>query len=706
MPERRILIPILTLILSAAGAAYGQTIIEGEVGTDLGMYSFSNQLSAQARSYRTDRSLSKQYLGLRYSGPVATEDFSHLTLRLRLAGTYYRARNYDDGVLSMQSEYINPELDNIFSSFTLFPLRTYPLRYTFGRLAATTNRYEPARRADFQSDSPGLAVLRRYESASVSHALLWQASAAQDVGFSAEVKHEENKIARQYDFDENLDIWINITSSTPDPAPTHHVDILNSLNDVVLLYIDLNLVDTLSAGELLSLDLQKGRHEVDVVPSYFNPFNTTVNVQSTMTWRILYTPPKGSSDLDQSSNSAEGKLQIGNMGRFRDEARFLYSDLEEGVQGTSSSLGSFNNHAKIVVRRDLEMVLLTNYGANSTQVADVSSQDTQALLHQTEARWQVNPKISTALSHSYNRMKSITNGDPLKSQTHIVNGMGTIRTGWFGHMMDVRSTMTRLADSKNYANNQLMASMVNRWFRKYGRLSLRPQQGLKYTQSTLWNSGLRSSSSEMESRLTVDGERTRLPLLGGDLRVKAEWEWRSRDAKLETEIKNRVFTELGLIMNFSKRLRLTGSFSRETETYDVNAKSDGSGNETRKVVRPNQQRYMFRVAVQAQPTKTLNLGANGMMITQNSSRISRLTLTMTGKLPFFDLPVRSFLVAESKGLEGRGDQSLLQMEAQVSHRFRQISILLSYSFFSEKLFIEDYTYSEFYIKLSRAFNIR
>jgi hypothetical protein len=456
---------------------------------------------------------------------------------------------------------------------------------------------------------------------------------------------------------------------------------------------------------VLSLDLEKGQHEVDLIPSYFNPFSRSIDVQSTMTWRIVYTPPKGSSDLRQAMNSAEGRLQIGNMGRFRDEARFIFNELEEGVQRTSSSLGSFNNHAKVVLRRDLEMTLLTNYAANSTQTADVSSQDTKSLLHQTEARWQVNPRVSTAFSHSYNRLNSVTNGDPLNSRTHIVNGLGMIRTGWFGHTMDLRTTLTNLEDSNDYRNNQFMAGVVNRLFRKFGRISLRPQYGLKYSSSSQVNSGRTSDSDELESRISVDGERTRVPIVGGDLRLKAEWEWRSKDSALEQETKNRVFTELGLIMNFSERMRVTGSVSRETETYDIEAKTDGTEDDSRRVVRPNQERYMYRIALQSQPTGSLNVGANGMIITQNTAEIKRLTLTVTGRLPFFDFPVRSFLVAESKGLSGRGDQSLLQGEVQLSHRIREISIVFSYSLFSERLFVEDYTYSEFYIKLSRAFNI-
>ena len=93
-----------------------------------------------------------------------------------------------------------------------------------------------------------------------------------------------------------------------------------------------------------------------------------------------------------------------------------------------------------------------------------------------------------------------------------------------------------------------------------------------------------------------------------------------------------------------------------------------------------------------------------MLIRQESSRISRLSLTLSGRVPFFGFPLRSFLVPESKGLMGLGDQSLLEGEVQLSHHFRKISVVASYSIYREKLLAEQYTYSEFYIKISRAFN--
>jgi hypothetical protein len=701
---------ILTMLLAllGAGAAKGQTILEGEVGTDLGVNNLNNYLMTHDRNYDVDRSLSRQYLGLSFSGPLGTSDFADVALRARLAGTYMRVRNYDDGTLSISSEYIDPMLDNVLGSFSLFPLRTYPFRYTFGKITTTTNRYEPGRRADVQTDSPGLAVLRRYESDVLSHAAQWQLSRGEKFGISAEVRHEENEIRRAYDFDENRDIWVNFSSSNDDPSPIHTVDILNSLNDVVIIVIDGTIADTLSAGELGSIDVPAGLHELDVVPSYYNPFNTEVNVRSTMLWRIIHTPPKGSSDLDQTTDSAEAVMRIGGQGRFRNDTRFLYSDIFENVQNMTSTLSSLNNQASFYVRPGLDLHMLSTYASNATDITDVSSQTTSSLLHQTEGRWKRRQGGFAALSHSYNLMRSKTQSSDLQSQTNIFNGLASLPTGRVGHILDLRGTANLLADSEDYSNYQYTGAMVNKFDMRQSLFKLRPQHGLKYTRayitSVVSGQGVLSKSTEIESRLSLDGERPRMPLLPGDLRVRGEWEWRSRDSRAETEVKNRIFGEIGLVMKVSRNFRILGSVSREAELYSVESKEVGPDGQAREVIRPDQERMMYRLDVQAQPATSLTFGANGMLIRQKTSRISRLSLTMSGRLPFFGFPLRSFLVAESKGLDGLGNQSLLEGEVQLSHHFRKISVVAAYSIYREKLISEHYTYSEFYIKISRAFD--
>ena len=131
--------------------------------------------------------------------------------------------------------------------------------------------------------------------------------------------------------------------------------------------------------------------------------------------------------------------------------------------------------------------------------------------------------------------------------------------------------------------------------------------------------GVATSSDETESRLRLESERPRMAVLNSDLRAKAEWEWRRRSTETENEVKNRYFAELGLVMRISERLRVLASASQESELYTTDAKSAGAEGEVRVSVRPDRRRRLYRVDMQAQPTKALTFGANTMLIDQDES---------------------------------------------------------------------------------------
>jgi hypothetical protein len=705
MPVRKLWIPFFLLILPASGGAFGQTSLGGEVGTDLDMHDFSNSLTKAGRDYVVQRRLSRQYLALNFLGPLVTREFADMMLKARLTGIYLMTYSENDGIAEDETNYLNPELDHILSSLSLFPLRTYTLRYTFGKTKTYTNRYEPGRRVDSQVQSPNLAVIRRYQSDNLSHSVQGKVAMAENVNFSTEVKHQQNNLQRQYDFDENLDIWAIFTSTTEDPSPTHRVDIVNTLDDLVLVYIDLVFADSLSAGEMVTLTVDKGIHEVEFVPSRFNSYRATVDVQSFMRWRIVYNAPKGSSDQDQTSNNLESKLSIGGEGRFKNETRFLYDDLKESVQQMSSTLNSLNNISDYKVRPGLNLQMLTNYSSVSTDISDIVSENS-TFLNQILARMSKRGGPGVSLSHSYNRMQSINFDDKLRSRTHVLNGQGNIPTMFSGHSIELRTTATFLADNKNYTNNQYMAGITNKLDRKSGRYKFRPQHELKYITSSVDNpiAGILSKSSETESRLRFEGERSRIPGLGV-LRIKTDWEWRSRDTQTDTEVMNRYFGEIGISKEFTPRVMLTVSFNKELEVYTLDVKDLAAFGNSPPSPRPDQDRIMLRMHIQTRPWGDLNLGANGMIVNQNSSKISRFSLSLSGRLPGLNTPIRSFLVNESRELEGLPAQSLLQLEAQLSYRFREISLILAYSLNKEKLIAEDYTYSKIYAKLSRSFEL-
>lgn len=693
------------MLVSLAGMASAQTTLGGEVGTDLGIRRFRNTLGAGNREYDVDRRLSQQFLSLRFSGPLKTRNLAELSLNLRVAGTYNRVMNDADGISSSFNEYIDPRMDQIMASVGLFPLRTYPLRYTFGRMEVTANRYEPQRRGDAETPSPGLAVIRRYDTETTTHRLQWQTALPSDFMFSADARHDDRQIYRQYDFEENRDIWIVFTTSVPDPSPSHAVDVVNDLEDQVILFIDLALVDTLAAGESVTLDVLKGRHEIDVVPSRFNRFNTTVDVQSNMQWRIVYTPPQGSTDQDQTTDSIEGLVKNADSARLRNELRFVFSDQSEEVQGTTSSLATVNNQANYQVKDGFSLSLQTTYTGTSNNVRDISSQDINSLLNRTEGRVRASGGASASLSHSFNRIETNTSGDQLNSNSNIFSGFGSLPTPLRGHIVELRGTSTLLADNKDYSNNQYVASLGNKFDFRAAGWRLNPRHEAKVTYSSTELAGETSNSDETESRLQLNAERTHMDFMDSDLRIRSEWGWRLRETEMEKETKNRYFAEAGLLLRMSKRLKVITTVSQEKEDFSTEAGTEGTLNEVFTSVRPDRTRRMLRLDIQSEPLSGLSVGANGTLIDQDGTSSERLILSMTGRVPLVNLPIRSFLISETKSLKGLDDQELLQMEVQTNYRFRRITMVISYALFSETLITEDYSYSEFYIRLARAFDI-
>jgi len=722
----------LTTILAAvfvllAGTVSAQTTLGGEVGTDLGIRGFRNTLDVENRKYDVDRRLSQQFLSLRFSGPLKTRNLAELSLNLRIAGTYNKVLNDADGVESSFDEYVDPRLDQIIASVGLFPLRTYPLRYTFGRMETTANRYEPQRRGDTEIPSPGLAVIRRYDTETLTHRLQGQAALPREITFSADARHEKRQINRQYDLRENRDIWIVFTPSVPDPSPTHAVDVFNSLDDRVTLFIDLAPVDTLAAGESVALIVDKGRHEIDVVPTRFNRFNATVDVQSNMQWRIVFTPPQGSTDQDQTTDSIEGLAKNADSARLRNELRFTFSDQTEDVQGTTSSLSSVNNKVDYEVKNGFDVAMQTTYTGTSNLVRGISSQDITSLLHRTEGRVQNSGGASASLSHSFNRIETVTSSlglqpegsapapaQELNSNTNIFSGQGSLPTGLPGkHIVEARATGTLLSDNKGYRNDQYMGTLNNKFEFRTAGWRLSPRHEAKITHSVtdlstesdtrIGQESNATSTNETESRLQLDAERIHMEFMDSDLRLRTEWGWRLRDVSAIKETKNRYFAEAGLLLRLSKRLKVITTISQEDENFSTDVNAETIGREVS--VRPDRKRRLYRLDVQGEPFSGLSVGANGSLIQQNGTENKRLIVSVSGKLPVVKLPVRSFLISEIKSLEGLDDQKLLQMEIQSNYRFRRITMVVAYALFSETLIAEDYSYSEFYIRLARAFDI-
>ena len=104
----------ILIALGATGRASAQTTLDGSLGVDLGSFGFGNKIIATSQEFGVRRSLSNQFLRLRLSGPLISNQFAGYVLRGTVSGTYYEA-NSETGEAD---EYIRPNLSDYLVSIS------------------------------------------------------------------------------------------------------------------------------------------------------------------------------------------------------------------------------------------------------------------------------------------------------------------------------------------------------------------------------------------------------------------------------------------------------------------------------------------------------------------------------------------------------------------------------------------------------------
>ena len=139
--------PILAFLALAlmfgVGVASAQTRLRGELGADVGIVDFENQLPSNPDPYAVRRALSDQFLKLGLRGSLYDPQLGFYTLRTRIAGQYYGVRS----TTGTTSSYTNPQVTALGVQFGMFPGRRYPLRLYYSWSELTALNYEQENRA-------------------------------------------------------------------------------------------------------------------------------------------------------------------------------------------------------------------------------------------------------------------------------------------------------------------------------------------------------------------------------------------------------------------------------------------------------------------------------------------------------------------------------------------------------------------------------
>ncbi|RKX30891.1 MAG: hypothetical protein DRP71_14310, partial [Verrucomicrobia bacterium] len=258
--------------------------------------------------YDSDRRMSNQWLDLNAMGPLVNGYFANYNARIRLQGT--QIRSVADGV--KETEYINPAITNYFGSVGLFPNRPFPLMLYTGKTDIHNIRYEAANRNQVEVVDPGLTVLRRYKTINAGTGAQWRYAVTRDLEMAVEGKTTHNQLERQYDFDENRNIWVDFTTISPGVSPFFNVEVVNTIPDYdVLLYVNYTFIDTVKANGTVQIVVDEGIWDIEFVPIGLNSYRVRKEVNTDQLWKIFFSDPPGSKDLDQYNDIYSGKLNYG-----------------------------------------------------------------------------------------------------------------------------------------------------------------------------------------------------------------------------------------------------------------------------------------------------------------------------------------------------------------------------------------------------------
>jgi hypothetical protein len=639
--------------------------------------------------------MANEYLDLNMMGPLGNGYFAGYNALMRLRAT--QVRSEVDGEII--NDHLNPKITNYSGTLSLFPSRPFPLKIFTGKSEENNIRYESGNRSEIDLVDPGLAVVRRYETINEETGARWRWAVNPDLEVGLEVKKTANQMSRQYDFDENRNIWVDFRTISPGVAPYYNIEVINTIPDRdVLVFVDFALADTVKAGETINLVIEEGMRDLDFVPVGLNAYSQRLNLSSDMQWTIFFSDPPGSKDMDQQNDIVTARVLYGKDKPFQTDAFLEFNDGTEDVQEMVTSLTSFNNLATYDFSPTSNLSSLTTYNSNLTDVGDISHQLSKMFMQQTTGRWRRSRGISTMVSHMYSKMSSDTGIDNVTSTNNILNGKAIMPTNWMGHEVSLNLNGNFLSDSKDYSNNSLFAELENTL--AFPLLGFRWKPRHKFKTTTTEGKNPDTSGDELDSKLMVEGENRSLGILGM-VRVKGQYDWRRKGDEVGADTKNSYLADLGVTRSFTDRLKLSVGASVNKETFNYEAfDSDASLPQ-----REDEKRKTLRVGAEVSPAQFLNVNFKGDLVRTNKARISKFSIALNMRVPVINLPIRSLYSKERREVDGVLPQELIRLETKASYNFRKIRLLVSHSLMDETLTTEHYVYSEFRAKVSRSFDV-
>jgi hypothetical protein len=697
----------LVLLLMAAGPVVAQSVRSGQLGVDLEGYRFSRTFQGEDHSSRINRALSNHFLNLNLSGPVVNDNFARYSIRANIFGTYLRTKT----TTSSESIYLNPDLNGLDGQILLFPTRPYGLQLYRSRSREHSLRYEANNRGLSGVLQPELSVVRRYEGDRTTTGGTLNVTFSPAAALVADVKKNELKTVRNYDFGEDRDIWISIVSDPVNPMNEQDtVTIVNSLADasVRVLILDraglLVEVDTVVAPRLSeSIVVDSGFHFVQIIPlTLYNQYGFTVDLRAGATWTVRFTEPAAPDDRDQKTNAASLRLTLGGNGRFENRTSFDYNDSEESIKALQNSGSNLSNSARYVLSRSAGMSLMTSYNQSRSLTVGSAPQQNKSFVNTSGLTYATQGGLSTSFSHSYNWNASIADSRESTNNLHDLSNSVTLASKRLQHAISLRNSVSLLSDNLGYVSNMYAVGVSNSIETRILGARLSPRHGLRYSITRGENPDV--TSKQIVTRFYIDGKIPNTKYLG-DVLFKSEYSYRNRIDDVGSSSKNRYRFELNFNRDLGPRLSLRLGTGQEIESSGGSTPETGGIEGIYSAGEATEYRSSYRLGWMAIPYGQTSVNGSYAFVVSRNSKTALFDISLVGEIPYLGVPMESRFGREVRSVEGLPDQVRTVLDASASHWFRRIRMSLDFSYVREQLITATFSFHEIKANVSRYFSI-
>jgi hypothetical protein len=692
------LIALIVAGILFPSTGWAKSTINGQVGADVGGYSFSNFIYDESTGYDVQRSLSNQFVDMASGGALFNGYFANYGLNFRVNGTQIRSDT--DGEAT--SEFINPRLSNYYGSVALFPSRRFPLGFHFGRNENYSIRYEANNKREIDTVDPGLTVLRRYRTVTEGKGADFAYAASPALGFFAKYQDTSSKVARQYDFDENKNIWVDFSVLNLAPGPVYEVSVVNTIPDrAVLLYIDEAFVDTVQADETIQILVEEGVRRVEFIPMGLNSFRSTQEISANMVWRIYFSDPPGGSDSNNSEKNIEGSALYDAGGAFSNSTRVNLKISQDKVQKRDSNEDNFDNEARYLIGRKSSLRMKTSLIKNGQSVAGISSQENQVFQNNTELAHETGYGIRSRLAHRYTKLNSDQDGAVAISNKNALSGSVTYPTHWNDHEATLRLDVDSQSDNieSGYKNAGWTLGNILR-FRKMGFLWTPNQE---FISRRGWTEKSNSNQNDIESRLGLKTERRGWGQVG-NFSLEGFHSWRRRTTDVRETTKVTVRGNLVWSRSFGPRYNLSLRGGLKVEEFNAVVLNSDDEGEVSTV--PNTQSQMLGLNLSLKPWDSFSLLASINQSQSEQSDSAGISGSLNWFLPIIHAPLRAQISKSERLQEGRPPQNDLRAKVSLTKNIRKIKISLAYNYLDSDGSVEHFTYNEFTAIISRSFDVQ